>query len=77
MLLHSQQFKHTSHRQEEIYAITNRGKVYEKQLIKEVLEKPLNPYPTQLYSEFSFVDKLDRDEALVSLRKQQEKKLKK
>ncbi|GAK11079.1 PadR family transcriptional regulator [Geomicrobium sp. JCM 19039] len=61
----------TGHRQKAIYAITNRGKEYEKQLIKEALEKPLNPYPTQLYSGFSFMEKLDRDEALAALRKQQ------
>ncbi|GAK01900.1 transcriptional regulator, PadR family [Geomicrobium sp. JCM 19037] len=63
----------TGHRQKAIYAITNRGKEYEKQLTKEALEKPLNPYPTQLYSGFSFMEKLDRDEALAALRRQQKK----
>lgn len=65
------QIEQTGHRQKAIYAITGKGKDYEKQLIKEALEKPVNPYPTQLYSGFSFLDKLDRDEAFAALRKQQ------
>ncbi|QQK80072.1 PadR family transcriptional regulator [Salicibibacter cibi] len=66
------QIEHTGHRQKAIYSITNSGRDYEKKLIREALEKPLNPYPTQLYSGLSFVDKLDREEALAALKTQQQ-----
>ncbi|EZH65657.1 PadR family transcriptional regulator [Bacillaceae bacterium JMAK1] len=62
--------EHTGHRQKAIYTITKRGQEYEKELIRESLEKPFNSYPTQLYSGLSFVDRIDKPEAIDALNDQ-------
>lgn len=60
----------TGHRQKAIYQITEKGRQYEKELIIGALEKSPIPYPTQLYSGISFINKLEKEEAIAALEQQ-------
>ncbi|MFJ7406159.1 MULTISPECIES: PadR family transcriptional regulator [unclassified Lysinibacillus] len=61
----------TGHRQKAIYQITEKGRLYEQQLIIEALEKSSVVYPTTLYSGVSFAFKLPNEKAIRALEKQQ------
>ncbi len=60
----------TGLRQKAIYQITEKGKVYEQQLIIEALEQSSVVYPTTLYSGVSFAFKLPNEKAICALEKQ-------
>ncbi|MCR6098028.1 PadR family transcriptional regulator [Salipaludibacillus agaradhaerens] len=63
--------EHTGHRQKAIYQITDQGRSHLHELVVDTLSSPAVVYPSSLYSGLSLSHKLDSEEALDALNKQQ------
>jgi DNA-binding PadR family transcriptional regulator len=57
----------TGHRQKAVYAITEQGKAYLKDLITETITKSTVAYPSSLYAALSFYHKSPKDECRQAL----------
>ncbi|EMP57564.1 PadR family transcriptional regulator [Streptococcus mutans] len=62
----------SGNRQKAIYKITDSGKKYQTELVKECLTANKIHYPTQLYTGISFADQLPTQEAIDDLQKNKE-----
>ena len=63
----------TGHRQKVVYQITDQGRVYLKELVREALESPALTYPSALYAGLSFYEQLSDDEVSLALQEQENK----
>ncbi|WP_072770988.1 PadR family transcriptional regulator [Desulfitobacterium chlororespirans] len=60
----------TGHRQKAVYTMTEAGKTYLQELIKDALKTSSVLYPSTLYSGLSFYEKLGKDECRKALQQQ-------
>lgn len=63
----------TGRRQRAVYAITPQGRRSLQTLVRDVLRTPVSPYPTELFSGLSLLDRLPRPEAVQALRERRKR----
>ena len=62
----------TGHRQKAVYTITESGKIYLQELIKDALKTSSVLYPSTMYSGLSFYESLTADECRKALEQQRD-----